>query len=396
MKFKIGLFLSIILVVFLSGCNLSMTNGGQPAGAYYTQAAQTIVAQLTYSVLETMIAEQTQIASGTATPNPANATATPIIIPTQVPPTDEPTDVPPTPRPPTATPYPVPCDALQFIDDVTIDDGATITANKNFTKTWRLKNVGTCSWNTDYDLVFVSGDRMDGLKSTSIDENVHPGETVDVSVSLTAPESKGDYTGYWMLRSDDGSLFGFGYPGYDKSFWVHILVKKAAPTFYNTPFNFADHFCSADWYNKDNSLPCPGSSSSEEGYAIFSDSLFIEKGGQENESAIWVHPEFAKGGKIVGAFTPVLVETGDHFKATIGCIKGATKCDVDFTLYAKESGGSLTTLGSWNEVYDHVVHKIDVDLAAYDGEKVVFYLSVNTNGNSFAGDDAFWLNPVIE
>src|SRR5512140_1636519 len=54
------------------------------------------------------------------------------------------------------------CPAAQFVADVTVPDGAYITPGATFTKTWRIKNVGTCSWNTNYSLIFVSGERMNG------------------------------------------------------------------------------------------------------------------------------------------------------------------------------------------------------------------------------------------
>ena len=48
------------------------------------------------------------------------------------------------------------CDAAAFVRDVTIPDGTIVEPGRDFTKTWRLKNVGTCSWTTAYALVFVS------------------------------------------------------------------------------------------------------------------------------------------------------------------------------------------------------------------------------------------------
>src|SRR5512135_3467629 len=49
------------------------------------------------------------------------------------------------------------CDRAQFIADVTVPDGTRFSPGAAFTKTWRLKNVGTCTWSTSYTLVFSSG-----------------------------------------------------------------------------------------------------------------------------------------------------------------------------------------------------------------------------------------------
>ena len=46
------------------------------------------------------------------------------------------------------------CDWAQFVADVTVPDGTSYAANTAFRKTWRLKNIGACTWTTSYALVF--------------------------------------------------------------------------------------------------------------------------------------------------------------------------------------------------------------------------------------------------
>ena len=88
--FAVG-FLILALTIF--GCNIPTATliGNQP-GAAYTQAAQTIVAQLTYSVVETFIAQKTQEANLALTPQ--IPTSTPTQAPTS---TNTPTAIPPIP-----------------------------------------------------------------------------------------------------------------------------------------------------------------------------------------------------------------------------------------------------------------------------------------------------------
>ncbi len=74
-------------------------------------------------------------------------------------------------------------------------DGTSFKPDQDFTKTWRLKNIGTCTWTKAYALVFVSGDRMTGDKVTQLKANVAPGQTVDISIELTAPVELGKSTG---------------------------------------------------------------------------------------------------------------------------------------------------------------------------------------------------------
>src|SRR5512143_3278895 len=40
------------------------------------------------------------------------------------------------------------CDWAQFVADVTVPDGTSYAPGTTFTKTWRLKNIGSCTWTT--------------------------------------------------------------------------------------------------------------------------------------------------------------------------------------------------------------------------------------------------------
>ena len=162
------------------------------------------------------------------------AMATPTTLPvTQAPPTE--TSLPPTPTsiPPTHTPVPSPthvsiCDWASFVKDVTMPDGTALVAGETFTKTWRLSNRGTFTWTPDYMLVFNSGAQMGGTTAVRLSAYVAPGQTVDVSVTLTAPVTSGHHIGYWILRNPAGVLFGSGDKA-DKAFYVDIYTQEQYP-----------------------------------------------------------------------------------------------------------------------------------------------------------------------
>jgi len=99
------------------------------------------------------------------------------------------------------------CDNADFVTDVTIPDGTVLDPGETFTKTWRLKNAGTCSWTPSYAIVFTNGDSMSGPATQALTANVNPGQTVDISVNLKAPSTPGNYTSYWKLRNAAGVLF---------------------------------------------------------------------------------------------------------------------------------------------------------------------------------------------
>lgn len=204
-------FLALALAAL--ACNLPAAKPAAPGGveATFTAVAATLSAQMT-----------------------AQATALPP-SPTIVPLPDTSTPLPPTLPPtqgPTATPSPLPCNLASFVQDVTFPDGAIVQTAAAFTKTWRLKNVGTCTWTNSYSLVFESGDQMSGPASQALTSGaVAPGQTVDISVNLIAPPSAGKYRGNWKLREPGGVLFGLS----TGPFWVDIQAVPPSPTPTSSP-----------------------------------------------------------------------------------------------------------------------------------------------------------------
>jgi hypothetical protein len=107
------------------------------------------------------------------------------------------------PAPPTSECTP---DAV-FEADVTVPDGTQIDAGQPFVKTWRVRNTGTCGWDTDYRLVFVDGEQMGGPDSVAVPDT-QVGETAQISVELIAPQEQGRYQGYWRMCVGGTECFG--------------------------------------------------------------------------------------------------------------------------------------------------------------------------------------------
>lgn len=108
---------------------------------------------------------------------------------------------------PTDTPTTGCSDDAGFVTDVTVPDGASIDPGVSFDKTWRVNNSGTCPWGPDYQLQFVSGDRLGDASSVPLPV-VLPGGTADISVPLVAPLKPGTYRGVWQLGNATGKPFG--------------------------------------------------------------------------------------------------------------------------------------------------------------------------------------------
>lgn len=118
---------------------------------------------------------------------------------------------------PTRTAIVSTCDNSVFVSDVTIPDNTVVTPGQAFTKTWSLKNTGTCNWSTAYKVAFLSGTAMGGV-ATAIPA-VTSGHADNISVNLVAPITKGTYTGTWILQNAAGKSFG-------ASFTVVVVVNN--------------------------------------------------------------------------------------------------------------------------------------------------------------------------
>ena len=133
----------------------------------------------------------------------------------------------PTVSPAATLPRPANCkDAAVLLQDVTFPDGTHVERGQTFTKTWRVRNTGTCPWDEKYSLVFLSGDQMGAPNSTPMPVTA-PKADADISVDLTAPSADGSYTGYFQLRDPSGQVISIGL---EKSIWVKVVVGNAAPT----------------------------------------------------------------------------------------------------------------------------------------------------------------------
>jgi len=107
--------------------------------------------------------------------------------------------------------------------DITIPDGTKLTPSEGFSKTWRLKNVGSCTWTRQYAIEFFSGNSMEARYTQYLKQEVEPGDVIDLTVDMVAPDLPGVYQSNWMLKDREGEIFGIG-PNGDAPFWVQIEV----------------------------------------------------------------------------------------------------------------------------------------------------------------------------
>jgi len=119
------------------------------------------------------------------------------------------------------------CTASASLVGETYPDGTIVQPGETFTKVWQVQNSGTCTWDSNWQLIYYGGDRMDGLTVYNFPQPAQPGQTVEVPVILRAPAENGTYTGEWMLKSPWGQSFGVGQ--YSVPMSVSIVVGSSTP-----------------------------------------------------------------------------------------------------------------------------------------------------------------------
>jgi hypothetical protein len=351
-------------------------------GLISTAVVQTVEAEMTRQAGQ-VTSTETSLPTSTLTQTPTE-TATPT--------STVPTITLPTLIVPTVTPVPLPCDRAQLIRDVSVQDNSPFLPGETFVKTWRIKNVGSCTWTNSYRLIFVSGDAMGAKQEISLPQSVAPNQSIDLSVMMRAPNKLGNYRGDWMLENANGKRFGVGKNG-DLTFWVAVRVMN----FLNPKlvYDFAANSCRADWYSNVGELPCPGTSSAIEGFIYLSDYPNLENR-QENEWTILAHPYNGSKGWISGIYPEFVIQQNQHFIAWVGCMDDSKGCNVIFRLDMKNlKNGNIKNLGIWYEVFDGNVTKIDLDLSSHAEKHVQFILTVQVNGGTPEKANAFWFVPGI-
>jgi hypothetical protein len=222
MKQRFFLISSLFTLLILTACTLVGGNG-QTVLPNATSVYETISAQLTATSAAVRVATHSPVPptqAATVSPMPSSTLtqatnrATAGLVPVTL----------------TMTPNPTPCNlaaAGRPYVDITIADGERMSPGQAFSKTWRLLNAGSCTWTTNYAIVWFSGDIFSAMREQAFSSNVKPGDNVDITVDMVAPNTAGQHQSNWKLRDASGALFGIGPTG-AAPFWVRIEVVADA------------------------------------------------------------------------------------------------------------------------------------------------------------------------
>jgi len=196
----ITLSIFVISLSTLAGCKQAEPTPS--AASVLTSVALTVDTSMTLTAVPTATQELPATPTETLAPSPS---------PTEV-------EIVFTPTPSSTLPPAEDCDSATFVSDVTIPDGTQLEPEAEFVKTWQIMNTGSCTWTSDYQVAFYSGDDMgvedpQPLPVVAVD----PGKIVEISISMIAPDEPGVYTGYWRMENPEEIAFG-------DAFYVEIEV----------------------------------------------------------------------------------------------------------------------------------------------------------------------------
>jgi len=216
-----GTILILLGAFLLSACSAQKTpEAVQDPNTIYTQAAQTVQAQLSATAAmlptSTPTLEPTATEPPTATSEPPTATpTTQITLPTLAAPGSETTPGAPAlavtatkavPQFATSTiGAQQPGDHGQWVGNIPAD-GSTFSKGESFTFVFRIMNTGTVTWDKNYKLVFLSGTGLSSENVISIEKETKPGEVGEFYTKVFAPLDAGKYKSNWKLVNPQGAF----------------------------------------------------------------------------------------------------------------------------------------------------------------------------------------------
>lgn len=153
----------------------------------------------------------------------------------------------------------------------------------------------------------------------------------------------------------------------------------------------------ATWTSGAGAVSFGSSTPNAAGVAYLAGSVQMEDGSTYSLPALVMIPQDVTSGSLSGVFQSRTVAAGDRFRASIGCVYGATNCYVRFILDAQVGdAGSLVNLMTYSEHYEGLLREVSVDLSSLAGKSVKFILKVSAyNGRTGSQCSAAWLSPRI-
>jgi len=294
---------------------------------------------------------------------------------------------------------------------VTLPDFIKVTAGEQLTKTWRIKNIGGCAWNTNYQLVYNNGARVSVASINPFTNDVLPNETVEISIPVTIPETTGNIQTYWYLISDTNQIVNTNSSG-KPYLWLKVDVQPASsqtsnltatPQPFITPealtlnqgvFDLYNNACSAVWLSNNNPIPCPEFETNPVGEVQLVKNQAFENGEITSSALLFALPESQTEIVITGTYPQFVVQNGDKFTFRTGCLQNTPQCSTLVFFYYINESGEREILWGVSEKQDGITSNVEIDLSFLQGQKINIQIEVSSLGES--KDDSILISsPVI-
>lgn len=105
----------------------------------------------------------------------------------------------------------------------------SVSSGASFQHSWTVRNTGTCTWNKNYSIVFVGGEKFSAQDRIPLTIEVPPESETQITLSFLAPQTPGYYEGFWKLQNEKNTQFGLGESG-DAAFWLKVNVSSETPS----------------------------------------------------------------------------------------------------------------------------------------------------------------------
>ena len=100
------------------------------------------------------------------------------------------------------------CYQLRYVSDVSIPDNTQMAPGQTFTKTWKVRNTGSCAWEAGFKFAFVGGESLNGATYT-LPSAVPVNTEIEISIPMSASTNKtGTLRGNWRMSTAAGQFFG--------------------------------------------------------------------------------------------------------------------------------------------------------------------------------------------
>ncbi|MGB7341422.1 MAG: NBR1-Ig-like domain-containing protein [Phototrophicaceae bacterium] len=121
---------------------------------------------------------------------------------------------------------PVPCtNDLTFIADMSIPDGSVVNVGSTITKVWRVRNDGTCAWNSNYTFRQIGGDALTANTITA--PVVGSGQIVDMSVTVNVGTN---IAAYDALERATFRMFNANGIAFGDSPYIEVAIRPETVT----------------------------------------------------------------------------------------------------------------------------------------------------------------------